>query len=134
MFSPSKSDVISSARALRWMVLSVVVTAGICIADGLLAPRSHEAEYLPISRWLYDFRLLFEQLIFVSSLLYVGAKFLETRSVFSVGFNTADASRMSMKGPDGDNIVWIGRKYDSDVEAETVAAAIQEKLDRTETR
>jgi hypothetical protein len=60
-------------------------------------------------------------------------KFLETRTVFSMGFNMADSSRISMKGPDEDNIVWVGRKYDSVVEAETVATAIQQKLGQTNT-
>ena len=50
-----------------------------------------------------------------------------------MGFNMADSSRISMKGPDEDNIVWVGRKYDSVVEAETVATAIQQKLGQTNT-
>jgi len=131
MFSPSKSDPVSSGRAVRWMVFSVVVTAALCVADGVVAPHSHDPEYVLISRWVYDFRFLFEQLILVSAVLYVGARFLETRTVFSVGFNTGDTSRISTKGPDADMIVWIGRKYDSDMEAETVAAALREKLAQT---
>jgi len=115
------------------MVLSVVATAALCVADGAVAPHSHDPEYLVVSRWVYDFRFLFEQLILVSSILYVAAIFLETRTVFSVGFNTGDTSRISTKGPDADKIVWIGRKYDSDIEAETVAAALREKLARTGT-
>ena len=133
MYSVSKSDPISSARALRGIVLSIVVTAGLSIADGVVSPHSHDADFTVISRWLYDFRYLFEQLIYVSAILYVGMKFLETRTVFSVGFNMADSSRISMKGPDEDNIVWVGRKYDSLVEAETVATAIQQKLSQTNT-
>jgi hypothetical protein len=65
-----------------------------------------------------------------SQLLEDGAVY---RTVFSVGFNMADSSRISMKGPDEDNIVWVGRKYDSLVEAETVATAIQQKLSQTNT-
>jgi len=118
---------------LRGIVLSIVVTAGLSIADGVVSPRSHDADFAVISRWLYDFRYLFEQLIYVSAILYVGMKFLETRTVFSMGFNMADSSRISMKGPDEDNIVWVGRKYDSVVEAETVATAIQQKLGQTNT-
>ena len=39
-----------------------------------------------------------------------------------------DSARVHMKGPDDDNVVWIGHRYASHLEAQTVAAAIEERL------
>ena len=33
-----------------------------------------------------------------------------------------------MKGPDENNVVWIGQRYGSRLEAEAVAAVIEERL------
>ena len=52
----------------------------------------------------------------------------EQNNNFTVGFDKTDAAKISMKGPDEDNIVWIGHKYGSRLEAETVAATIESRL------
>ncbi len=75
-----------------------------------------------------DLRQVSEELIFVGIVLFIGAKFFETRTIFSVGFDKLDAAKISMKGPDDDNIVWIGHRYGSKIEAETVAAAIESRM------
>ncbi|MGA7676093.1 MAG: hypothetical protein WCA78_13740 [Rhizomicrobium sp.] len=82
--------------------------------------------------WCYDFRMLFGQLILPGTVLFVGAKFIETRSIFTVGFDKMDAAKVSMKGPDDDNIVWIGHRYGSRMEADTVAATIESRLKESE--
>jgi len=78
--------------------------------------------------WCADFRYLFEQLIYAGAIVFIGGKFIETRSIFTVGFDKLDAAKVSMKGPDDDNIVWIGHRYGSRMEAETVAAAIESRM------
>ncbi len=83
--------------------------------------------------WVYDFRYMFEQLMYVGAIVFVGAKFIETRTIFTVGFSKLDAGRVQLSGPDEDNIVWIGQRYDTALEAETVAAAIRARLDGDKT-
>ena len=78
--------------------------------------------------WCADFRYLFEHLIYAGAIVFIGGKFIETRSIFTVGFDKLDAAKVSMKGPDDDNIVWIGHRYGSRMEAETVAAAIESRM------
>lgn len=75
-----------------------------------------------------DLRYLSEQLILVGAVVFVGGGLFETRSIFSVGFDRLDAAKVSAKGPDGDNIVWIGHRYATRLEAQAVAAAIGERL------
>ena len=78
--------------------------------------------------WFTDFRYMFEQLIYVGAIVFVGGKFIETRSIFTIGFDKLDAEKVRMKGPDDDNIVWIGHRYSSRLEAESVASAIESRL------
>ena len=52
----------------------------------------------------------------------------ETRTVFSIGFDRVDAAKMTVKGPDEDNIVWVGHRYNSSLEAEAIAAALNERI------
>ena len=78
--------------------------------------------------WVYDFRYAFEDGILASIVLFVGAKIFETRTLMSIGYDAVDASKIAVKGPDGDNIVWVGRRYGSSYEAEVVAAAFAERI------
>ena len=75
--------------------------------------------------WCMDFRYLFEQLIYAGAIVFIGGKFIETRSIFTIGFDNLDKDKVRMKGPDEDNIVWIGHRYGSRLEAETVASTIE---------
>ena len=78
--------------------------------------------------WISDFRYVFENGIFASVVLFVGAKIFETRTLMSIGYDTVDATKVAVKGPDDENIVWIGRRYGSSYEAEVVAAAFAERI------
>ena len=103
------------------------------VADGVIkAMLSSGMHFSPattmISTWVVDLRYLFEQGVFASTLFFVGAKFLETRSILTVGFDRLDSDRMAVKGPDDDNIVWIGRRYGTKSEAESVATVLAERL------
>jgi len=78
--------------------------------------------------WISDFRYVFENGIFASVLLFVGAKIFETRTLMSIGYDTVDAAKIAVKGPDKDDIVWVGRRYGSSYEAEVVASALAERI------
>jgi len=56
------------------------------------------------------------------------SSYIETRTILSIGFDTLDGSKMVCKGADEDNIVWIGRRYGTRLEAEAVAEAIAERM------
>lgn len=115
---------------LRLAIGSAIVATLLSLAHGLLEyPGLHESPWwLPIITWCVDMRYVIEQLIYVGAIVFVGAKFFETRTIFTVGFDRLDAAKVAMKGPDDDNVVWIGQRYPSRLEAETVAAAIEERL------
>ncbi len=118
-----------SQVALYAVLVSIVMTAILSLADGLVALESTRTLYYPMYRaWVSDFRYLFEQGVYAGILLFVGAKFFETRTILTIGFDRADAARMRVKGPDADNIVWIGRRYDSALEAQAVVDAMTERL------
>jgi hypothetical protein len=119
--------------ALKGLVVSIIMAAALSIVHGLLRgpmALSHGAgsQLSMFETWASDFRYLFETGMYVGTLLFVGAKFFELRTVFAIGFDTIDAERMTLKGPDENNIVWVGHRYRSALEAETIAAALKERL------
>jgi hypothetical protein len=116
---------------LRLAVISTALTFLLGIVHGFLERpeyRDLSESGLMLVTWSSDTRLLFEQCMYIGALIFVGAKFFETRTIFSIGFDTHDADKISMKGPDEDNIVWIGHRYASALEAHTVALAIEKRL------
>jgi hypothetical protein len=78
--------------------------------------------------WIAEFRILFEIGMIPASILFIGARVLETRSVLTIAFDRLDATRMQVKGPDENNVVWIGQRYASQFEADSVAAVIADRL------
>ena len=79
--------------------------------------------------WCFDLRGVVETLMSAGALMFVAGKFLETRTTFSVGFS--DAQNVLAKGPDDDNVVWVGHRYASRLEAEAAAEAIQGRINDT---
>lgn len=122
----SKSD-FWGPLALRLMIISSAAAFGLGILHGALENTPSPARLMVLT-WCSDTRFFCEQLMFIGALLFVGAKFFETRTVFTVGFDRADEAKISLKGPDDDNIVWIGHRYGSRLEAEAVAATIESRL------
>jgi hypothetical protein len=126
-------------KAERWGRFGLKLAIGATIANVLLSLMhaafelasyrtvSHEAMVVLITL-CNDLRYLTEQLLYVGALVFVGGKFFETRTIFTVGFDKLDAAKVAMKGPDDDNVVWIGHRYATPLEAQTVAAAIEERL------
>lgn len=90
------------------------------------AVRMNYAEMLAV--WAAGFRYICEQIMFVSTVAILGSKFLKSRTVFSVGFDKIDSNKILLKGPDEENTVWIGRRYNNSLEAECVAAALTDRI------
>ncbi|MBU6297041.1 MAG: hypothetical protein KGJ79_17280 [Alphaproteobacteria bacterium] len=124
----------------EWSRFALKVVIG-CIIGSLLTAIPHgifeghaygspadRAGWLTLATWCADLRYLFDQLIYAGVVLFVGAKFIETRSIFTIGFDKLDTDKVSISGPDEDNVDWIGRRYGTRLEAETVAATIENRL------
>jgi hypothetical protein len=143
MFTPINPQEKWSRIGLRVLIASIIAAVLIALADGILkGPISARlfgdyhttygtpdtATFVMFATWLTDFRYLAEQAVYAATIFFVGAKFFETRSIFTIGFDRLDTAKIALKGPDDDNIVWIGQRYGTRLEAETVAAAFAERL------
>ena len=122
-----------SRIGLRFLKLSIVMSVLISVLDGVIhgSPREDllANSFLRMATyWVTDFRYLFENGIYASVLLFVGAKVFETRTLMSIGYDSIDAGKVAVKGPDDDNGVWLGRRYASPHEAQVVAAAFAERM------
>jgi hypothetical protein len=122
-----------SMLALRFLILSIVMCVLLSILDGVLhGPLREDAGTSTFLRmfiyWTSDFRYVFEQGMLAAVVLFVGAKFFETRTIMTVGFDQVDGSKIAVKGPDDDNVVWIGRRYGSPFEAQAVATTLAEQI------
>jgi hypothetical protein len=137
IFVPKRGRAWSSI-GLTIAVWSAVIAVLLGIADGLFkgplsfrfgtADLQYAAVFSMLATWSYDLRQTFDGLIYIGALLFIGAKFFETRTIFTVGFDNLDGTRIQLKGPDDDNVVWIGQRYTSQLEAQAVAEAIAERL------
>ena len=104
-----------SERGLSLAIWSTVAAVFFALADGVFkGPLSiryglidmHYAGVLSmLATWTYDLRQTVDGLIYIGALVFIGAKFFETRTIFTVGFDTLDSAKISLKGPDDDNIV-----------------------------
>ena len=132
MFVPSP-DRKWSAIGLRALVVSVVAVVALTLLDGYLKGRQMSYPnmtpgYVMFVTWVIDFRYIFEQAVYAATILFVGAKFFETRTLLTVGFDRLDHNKVTLKGPDEDNTVWIGHRYGTKFEADAVAATLAERL------
>jgi hypothetical protein len=133
MFTKLKGHGEWSGLALRYLILSVVMCVALSVLDGVMHGRLYNDSVAdPLFRmvlyWTTDFRYVFENGMYAAVVLFVGAKFFETRTVLTVGFDTVDGSKVTVKGPDEEHVVWIGRRYDTAKEAEAVATVIADRL------
>jgi hypothetical protein len=138
MFTPSNPSRPWSQIGLRALIGAIIASVILAALEGIwkgpveasdwaLSASGH-VSIIMIAVWIVDLRFLAEQAIYAATVFFVGAKFFETRSVFTIGFDKQDAAKISLKGPDADNIVWIGHRYATAMEAETVAEAFAERL------
>jgi hypothetical protein len=129
-----------SEIGLTVLLISIGAAIGFAILDGIMkgpieahqiaigSTENGRTIFVMLSTWVVDFRYLAEQAVYAATLFFVGAKFFETRTIFSVGFDKMDVSKVKMKGPDDENVVWIGYRYANRMEAEAIAAAFEERL------
>jgi hypothetical protein len=89
-------------------------------------------ERIMVGVWCVDVRYIFEQLIYLAAILFVGAKFFEGRTILTVGFDKLDKDKMIVKGPDDENVVWVGHRYGSKLEAQAIAEALDSRLEESE--
>jgi hypothetical protein len=121
-----------SAIGLTALLVSIAGAILLSIAEALLRTdmgtvRTEDA-YIFLGVLTSDFRSLFIQGVYASTIFFVGAKFFETRSILTIGFDKLDRSKISMKGPDETNTVWIGHRYGTKLEAEAIVASLNERL------
>jgi hypothetical protein len=130
MFTVTKPHRPWSVIGLRILIGSIIAAVALAIVDGIFRGSliSNGPNRLMLEVWVADFRALADQAVYAATIFLVGAKFVETRTVFTVGFDKLDAAKMALKGPDEDNIVWVGHRYSTRMEAETVASAFAERL------
>lgn len=122
-----------SEVGLRILIASVCAVVLLALADGYV--RAYIIKHMTsdpglemLSVWIVDFRYIFEQAVYASTIFFVGAKFFETRTILTIGFDKLDASKMVLKGPDEQSIVWIGHRYGTRLEAQAIAESLAERL------
>jgi hypothetical protein len=119
---------------LRTLIGAIIASVLLALADGVMrgpiaiGTAMDQRLVLMLTTWIVDFRYLADQAVYAATIFFVGAKFFETRTMLTVGFDKLDADKLVLKGPDGDNVVWIGRRYGTAMEAESVAAVFAERL------
>jgi len=66
-----------------------------------------------------------DPLMYNGIVLYLLGRLLGAWSVSLIGFEHTKDDELWVRGPDGTQTVWIGRKYDSALKAEAAAAALR---------
>ncbi len=114
------------------MIASVILSMLLVLAEGViywLLPQMPKSTVLPVVHILVTgFRFLFEQVIYASTILFVGSRFFEQRTLITIAFDRPDSGKMAVTGPDEDGFIWIGRKYPSRIEGESAAAALKTRI------
>ena len=138
MFATTKPDRYWSHLGLRVLIGAIVASVAIALLEGIVrGPVQYSTAALTeldrgtfsmVVTWITDFRYLADQAVYAATIFFVGAKFFETRSVLTIGFDRLDASKIVLKEPGDDNIVWIGHRYGTAVEADAIARVFAERL------
>jgi len=89
---------------------------------------TYRAVLITVATWIIAFQGLSIQAVYASTIFFVGAKFFETRMLFTVGFDRLDPGKVEVKGPDRENIVWVGYRCANKKEAEAVASAYEARI------
>jgi len=134
--SAAKAKPAWSTIGLRVLIGCIVAMVVLVLSDGMIRGPIAMAyngidtrgTLTMFSTWVIDFRYMAEQGIYAATVFFVGAKFFETRTVFTIGFDKIDADKVVLNGPDENNVVWIGHRYPTRLEAETIAIAFEERL------
>jgi hypothetical protein len=91
---------------------------------------SHAATALPESFRVFSDVVygLGTPLIYNGVTLYLAGLVLGAWSVSLVGFEHSDGKTLFVKGPDAENTVWIGRRYEAVLEAEAASRALRNRF------
>ena len=138
-FAPVKVERKWSDIGFRVLIAAIIAAVTFAFLDGLvrgpiesgyiqIQSPATKAVLITLVTWISDFRTLAEQAFYAATIFFVGAKFFETRSLFTVGFDRMDAKKIELKGPDRENVVWVGYKCATKKEAETIAHAYEERI------
>jgi hypothetical protein len=135
MFSTQVSNTSWSQIGIRVLLGSLAAAILLSILDGVfrgilrdaIASQS-VARWEMFATWVQDFRYVAENVILAAAVFTVGAKFIEARTILTVGFDRLDGGNIVFKGPDDDNVVWFGQRYRTRLEAEAVAEALAARL------
>jgi hypothetical protein len=126
-----------AARAMNTGSFALAASILLALLDGYIrgylknvidATHVPPATLIMFGEWAYSLRNVSDTVLEAAAIVFVGAKFLESRTLLSVGFDKADAQKVAVKGPDEDDVVWVGHRYSSRLEAETVVDAVQKRL------
>jgi hypothetical protein len=122
-----------SDKGLSLAIWATLASVFLALAEGIFRgpiAYSHVSagSIVMFANWCFNFRNISETLISAGVLIFIGGKFLENRTTLTLGFDTLDSSQISMKGPDDNNVVWVGHRYGTRLEAETIAATIESRL------
>lgn len=133
MFTIVKPQRPWSELGVQVLIGTIIASVVLAILDGILKGELYNSTGTRgvlemLATWVVDFRYVAEQGILAATIFVVGARFVETRSILTIGFDRLDAGRMVLKGPDQENIVWVGHRYSTPFEAEAVASVIGERL------
>jgi hypothetical protein len=133
MFTIAKPQRPWSDIGMRVLIGSIIASVVLSLFDGIFRgvmslSMNNRALWEMVATWAVDFRQLAYQAVYAATIFTVGAKFIEMRTVLTVGFDRLDAEKTTLKGPDENNIVWIGHRYGTSFEAEAVANVFAERL------
>jgi len=126
-----------STIGIRVLIGSIVTSVVLALLDGYfrgpvlltgVATAERQGLITMFYTWTVDFRYLADQAIYAATIFTVGAKFIETRTILTIGFDKLDADKIKLRGPDEDNVVWIGHRYGTPIEAHAIAEAFAERL------
>jgi hypothetical protein len=67
-------------------------------------------------------------MVWVGAILYGIGRIFESGFVTLVGFERTPPSKLIVRGPDENNVVWIGNPYHNIVDAEAAARAFSDRL------
>jgi hypothetical protein len=135
MFTIAKPQKPWSDIGIRVLIGSVIASVAFAFFDGILRgiiatsiTGGGRGLWEMVATWAQDFRYLANQGVYAATVFTVGAKFIETRTLLSIGFDKLDTDKTTLNGPDENNVVWIGHRYGTRFEAEAVASVLAERL------
>jgi len=138
MFKAIQTQETLSRRSIHVAVFALILSIALALAEGVVrgplglsyatSSLMSSADITMTANWCYSLRNIAETVMSAAVLVFVAAKIVEGRTILTIGFDKLDANKVSFKGPDENNIVWIGHRYGSKFEADAVAATLENRL------